>query len=345
MEKRVICPACGAAMKDPERCGSCGLSPAEIACFADQTALALWKAIYVPPKPTADKLLILSQNKLAVLNPRTHALTLFNQFERMLTMENVRQFSMSAAHWAALMLDGHVEAEGDDTYQQCAVKDLAEVSFVHAADACTLLVQAGRVIVRGYCIFEKALSAWTDIVQVVLGEKHAAGLKKDGSVIIAAADSAPQALRAHPLSAPQGDYIRTYHAPDTWRDVIALEAGDNYILGLTRDGRALALGESSGEPLSLDWKEPIVSIAAAKDHSLGLTAGGTLLIAGKTRTRSRFGGNLAAAVEGWNQLRAIGASGGVAAAVTAQGELRLAGRPAYAALPSSPDWDSRLLDS
>ena len=30
MEKRVICPACGAAMKDPERCGSCGLSPAEI---------------------------------------------------------------------------------------------------------------------------------------------------------------------------------------------------------------------------------------------------------------------------------------------------------------------------
>lgn len=343
MRKKVTCPACGAVMNDPDKCQACGFIPADLACFADQAAVALWRSVYVPPKPSAEKLIILSQSKLATLNPKTHVLTLYNQFERLLTMQNVRQFSMSASHWVALMTDGHVEAGDDNTYQQCAVGDLSGVTFIHAADTCTYLIVDGLVVVRGYSVFEKTLSMWSDVVQIAAGEKHVVGLKSSGEVLIAASDSAPEDMRAHLVRRTPDDYVHTYRAPDAWRNVIAVEAGDEYILGLTADGEALALGMIGGAPLSLTWTEPIVSVAASRTHAIGLTGGGTLLFAGKARSRSRFSANLEATAQGWSQLTAVGAAGTIAAGVTEAGELLLAGRPAYASLPMESHWDKNAL--
>lgn len=330
-------------MNDPDKCEGCGFIPAELACFADQAALALWKTVYVPPKPSAEKLIILSQSKLATLNPKTHVLTLYNQFERLLTMANVRQFSMSTSHWVALMTDGHVEAGDDNTYQQCAVTDLNNVSFVHASSTCTYLIVDGLVIVRGYSVFEKALSMWSDIVQIAAGEKHVVGLRTNGEVLIAASDSAPEDMRAHLVRRTPADYIHTYRAPDSWQNVIAVEAGAEYVLALTADGEVHALGMISGAPLSPAWSEPIVSIAASRTHAIGLTGGGTLLFAGKAHSHSRFAANLEAATQGWSQLTAVSAAGTIAAGVTEAGELLLAGRPAYASLPGEPHWDKNAL--
>lgn len=343
MPKKVTCPACGAVMNDPDKCESCGFIPAELACFADQAAVTLWKTVYVPPKPSAEKLIILSQSKLATLNPKTHVLTLYNQFERLMTTANVRQFSMSASHWVALMMDGHVEAGDDNTYQQCAVGDLNNVSFVHAAGTCTYLIVDGLVVVRGYSMFEKALSMWSDIVQIAAGEKVVVGLRANGEVLIAASDSAPEDMRARLVRRTPDVNIHTYRAPDSWQRVIAVEAGSEYILALTADGEVLSLGMIGGAKLSLAWKEPIVSIAATRTHAIGLTGGGTLLFAGKARSRSRFSANLEATAQGWSQLAAVGAAGSIAAGVTESGELLLAGRPAYASLPDEPHWDKNGL--
>lgn len=343
MRKKVTCPACGAVMNDPDKCQGCGFVPADLTCFADQAAHSLWKSVYVPPKPSAEKLIILSQSKLATLNPKTHTLSLYNQFERLLTMSNVRQFSMSASHWVALMMDGHVEAGDDNTYQQCAVGDLSGVTFIHAADTCTYLIVDGLVIVRGYSVFEKTLSMWSDIVQIAAGEKHVVGLKSSGEVLIAASDSAPEDMRARLVRRTPDDYVHTYRAPDSWQHVIAVEAGDEYALALTADGEALALGMIGCAQLALAWTEPIVSIAASRTHAIGLTGGGTLLFAGKARSRSRFGANLEASAQGWTQLTAVGAAGTIAAGVTESGDLLLAGRPAYASLPNEPHWNKNAL--
>lgn len=150
-------------------------------------------------------------------------------------------------------------------------------------------------------------------------------------------------MRTHLVRRTPGDYIHTYHAPDAWRNVITVEAGDEYILGLTADGDALALGAINDAPLNLTWAEPIVSIAASRTHAIGLTGGGTLLFAGKARGRSRFSANLEASAQGWSQLTAVGAAGSIAAGITESGDLLLAGRPAYASLPNEPHWDKNAL--
>lgn len=327
MSKPIPCPSCGAAMTHVEECSICHFKPGEIACFADTEALQVWKTVYVPPRPSAEKLLIPRTQKLAVLDPRTHTLTLYNQFERERVLTDVRQFSMSDSHWAAVFMDGHAEAAGDNSFQQCAVDGLTDVTYVHAMANATCLIAGGRVTVRGYCPFEKALTGWTDVVQLTSGTEHIAGLRRDGTVLLASTPAAPEGL--------QGT------APAAWRNVIAIEAGETYLLGLTKEGRVLSLGTVNGQPLTLDWTEQIVSIAAARDYALGLTASGTLLVTGKAR--SRFGAKLDQDTHGWSRLTAIGADDSVAAGVDSSGRLLLAGKPAYRSLPDAPYWDAKQL--
>lgn len=334
---RISCPGCGAAMDRMEVCAACGFDPAAVTCFADQTALHIWQSIFVPPRPTAEKLLIPSLQKLAVLDPRNHTLTLYNQFERERVLQGVRQFSMSDSHWAAAFMDGHAEAAGDDSFQQCAVDSLSGVTCVHAMDKATCLIRDGRVTVRGYTPFEQALSLWTDVTQLASGAAHIAGLRRDGTVLIASAAQADECFRAGRRLSETGG-VCTCLAPDAWQGVIAIEAGEGYLLGLTAEGRVLALGSINGEPLQPDWHEPIVSIAAARDYALGLTASGRLLATGKPR--SRFGAKLDAETQGWRDLIAVGADSSVATGLDAAGQLHIAGKPAYRDLPDAPYWDS-----
>ena len=335
MPKLIPCPSCGAAMANAEECSTCHFRPSEIACFSDQAALQVWKTVYVPPRPSAEKLLFPGTQKLAVLDPRSHILTLYNQFERERVLQNVRHFSLRDSHWAAAFLDGHAEAAGDNSFQQCAVDGLTGVTHVHTMANATCLIADGRVTVRGYSPFENAVNGWTDMVQLASGTSHIAGLRRDGTVLIAAAPDAPQDMRQQPaLSEANG--VRTCAAPPAWRNVIAIESGETYLLGLTKDGRVLTLGTVNDQPLQLNWTEKIVSIAAARDYALGLTASGTLLVTGKAR--SRFGAKLDADTQGWSRLTAIGADASVAAGVDSDGNLLLAGKPAYRSLPDAPCW-------
>ncbi len=86
-----------------------------------------------------------------------------------------------------------------------------------------------------------------------------------------------------------------------WREIVAVSAGQDHIVGLKSNGTVLATGENSfGECNVEDWKD-IVAVSAEGLHTLGLKADGTMVCAGNSL--SKFNLYLA----GWRDVVAVSA--------------------------------------
>ena len=128
-------------------------------------------------------------------------------------------------HLVSLRDDGTVLAAGSNDSGQCNVQDWESIAAVYAYDSIT------------------------------------AGLRTDGTVVVAGRDALNESV-------------------SSWRDVTMLALGINHILGLTQDGRVLSAGTNlSGCCETGDW-ENIVSVWADDSLSIGITEEGRVKIAG-----------------------------------------------------------------
>lgn len=114
-------------------------------------------------------------------------------------------------------------------------------------------------------VFDKEYSdvyAWRDVIAIAAGNSHAAGLRKDGSVLIA------------------GHANNKNHEASSWRNIVSVATGDNHTVGLMADGRVVACGDnSSGQCNVSHWKD-IEAIAANGDYTIGLKKSGTVVVTG-----------------------------------------------------------------
>lgn len=107
---------------------------------------------------------------------------------------------------------------------------------------------------------------WTDIVAVAAGQSHVVGLRRDGTVMAAAAGG----LEVDDESFDYSD----------WADIVSVAAGMKHSVGLKKDGTVVATGDNSGGQCEVqEWKD-VVAIAAGYIHTFGLCKDGTVLIAG-----------------------------------------------------------------
>lgn len=111
------------------------------------------------------------------------------------------------------------------------------------------------------------VSGWENVISVSVGDKHAIGLKNDGTVL------------------STGYSIDGRCDVSSWNNIRAISAGKDYSLGLKNDGTVIATkynGSSSdyyGQCDVSQWKN-IINISAGAYHSVGLKSDGTVIVTG-----------------------------------------------------------------
>lgn len=142
-------------------------------------------------------------------------------------------------------------------------------------------------------------SEWdgTGIVSVAIGDAVAAGLKADGTVVAKVGYNAAVDLSD----------------ANDWENIIAIAAGERYIVALTCDGKVVAAGHNGDNQTDVeDWPHNIVAIAAGWRHTVGLDENGGIHIAGfgcnagSQKLRNIIDQNASE----WTSVTAIDAGGG-----------------------------------
>lgn len=62
-----------------------------------------------------------------------------------------------------------------------------------------------------------------------------------------------------------------------WKNIIAVDACDTYIVGLTREGKVLSAGENENGRCNVEGWDGIIDIAACEEMTIGLKADGTVI--------------------------------------------------------------------
>lgn len=140
----------------------------------------------------------------------------------------------------------------------CATDAENSANILYAAVKADGSVQTSRLTQK--------TQTWTDIVAVAAGKSHVVGLRRDGTVLAAAAGGLEI-----------GDEAFDY---SNWGDIVSVAAGMAHSVGLKKDGTVVATGNNDlGQCAVQDWKN-VVAIAAGYVHTFGLCKDGTVLIAG-----------------------------------------------------------------
>ena len=84
-----------------------------------------------------------------------------------------------------------------------------------------------------------------------------------------------------------------------WRDVTQLALGDDFLIGLRKDGTVVAAGENDTVCNGVTGWQDIIQIAAVSEAAAGLTAAGTVVRCGNPRYL-RYEG-----MEQWRNIREL----------------------------------------
>ncbi len=169
-----------------------------------------------------------------------------------------------------IILPRSSEAEGEK----------AARAFV-GTDAVYLVTEKGRVRVMGDSLFKREIERWSDIVMIADGGTHAAGLRKDGTVVYAAESWDEEGFRE----------------TGTWRNIRKIAAARDVICGLTEDGKVRVAGIKARDPRkTAELLGGIVDIGADSQYVVGITAEGAVKLAGRTSGNADMGRSRAGTV-------------------------------------------------
>lgn len=250
------------------------------------------------------------------------------------TWKNVISVSAGDNHTVGLQADGRVVATGNNEYGQCNVSDWTHIVAVGAGRDYTIGLKRDGTVVYTGGFRTLDLSGWKDITNITAGHFYPVGLKKDGTIVIASG-SEDTVLEPHFGKNIQGiaagsntitwilgdgnlvgwnEENGEFDIPATewcdltelttnngvtvglledgtvvttngikvseWENIQSVAAGRNHIVGLTFSGEVLAAGTNRNEQCNVDSWEDIVTIAVSDDHTVGLHSDGTVVAAG-----------------------------------------------------------------
>lgn len=185
------------------------------------------------------------------------------------TWKNVVQVAAGPYNIAALKEDGTVEVAGGIwTKNLDENKDFVQMD-IYTALFCVR--KDGTVYCYNNSYYEGQtwtydVSSWTDIAEVSAGFDHAAGLKKDGTVVAT------------------GNNEKGQCDVSKWTDIVQVEAGREYTIGLKSDGTVVYCGDMSLIPTDVlsTWTN-IVEVSGFFNQIMGLKSDGTFVYTGMER--------------------------------------------------------------
>ncbi|WP_197027330.1 TIR domain-containing protein [Oribacterium sp. FC2011] len=181
----------------------------------------------------------------------------------------------------ALKADGSVitSVNKHSKYGQCNVSSWKNIREVQSNNLNTFGLNQNGTVIATECKFtdtipkytagkiedneingmrlQVAVEKWKNIVSISVGLNRIAGLKEDGTVVIA-----------------QGLKDTDMGIVEKWNDIIELSIGKYHIIGLKKNGTVVGAGLYQCEVEG--WRD-IVAICAGPDHTLGIKADGTVV--------------------------------------------------------------------
>ncbi len=139
------------------------------------------------------------------------------------------------------------------------------------------------------------VSEWADIVAISAGDsRHTVGLKSDGTVVIAIHYKVDQEFYKAFTGYDDDDII--YNVAN-WKNIVAVSAGNGFIVGLKYDGTVVLAGDRDKEHDVSKWSD-IIAISAGYSNVVGLKYNGTVVVTGS----NAYG---QCDVSGWKDIVAV----------------------------------------
>ena len=209
-------------------------------------------------------------------------------------------------HTVGLRADGSVVACGDDSFGQCEVGALHDVTAVAAGAYHTLWRDVKAVAASDYASFGltgdgtllctgfydyKEPESWSGLAAVSGGSYNLAALRSDGAVWTYPRLKNTDGLRGCVALAvntgyavgvmPDGSAVSSVFDLSAWRDVIAVSAGSTAILGLDLQGRVLAHFFRAGDAIDFSAFTGVKAIAAGGTHFALVLEDGSVKVLGE----------------------------------------------------------------
>ncbi|MCD8160070.1 MAG: hypothetical protein LUE61_02615, partial [Clostridiales bacterium] len=108
------------------------------------------------------------------------------------------------------------------------------------------------------------------------------------------------AIREDGTVAVAGDNRFDQYSVRDWRNIIAVTAGDSYLVGLRSDGSVTAVGENDDGQCNVAGWANIVAVTAGANHTVAMVPGGAVIAVG----RNTFG---QCNLDGWTAMAAVAA--------------------------------------
>lgn len=177
-------------------------------------------------------------------------------------MTNIKEIYVDGFFAAGLKNDGTVVvfSEGSST-ANCDVSAWTDIKKIAYVDYCGIaaLKENGTVVSTAE---ECDVSAWSNIVDIKAGYSFIAGLKSDGTVLVA-----------------QDEYGSVLDT-SAWTDIVKIDSWDSGLMGLKADGTVVGVQQTDGYEREHDvsgWND-IVDIVVEWYFTLGLKSDGTVVI-------------------------------------------------------------------
>ena len=198
----------------------------------------------------------------------------------------VKAVCAGAYHTAALFEDGTVAAVGRNDEGQCETREWRGIVAITAADYATFGLKAdGSIVCCGYNDYYM-LSDWPEVTAVSGGSYALAALRRDGSALIS-----HESARSDELVGLVDIAVNTGYAVglredgsavcaaadlSAWRDLVAVSASSNAILGLDARGRVHAHFFRAGAGADFTAPDDVAAMAAGGTHCVFVRADGTV---------------------------------------------------------------------
>ena len=215
----------------------------------------------------------------------------------------VKAVCAGAYHTAALLGDGRVVAVGRNDEGQCETKEWRDIVAVTAADYATFgLKKDGSVVCCGFNDYYM-LADWPRVTRICGGSYLLAALRENGEALISHESARSDELKelvdvavntgyAAGLRA-DGSVVCTAADLSAWRDVVAVAASANAVLGLDAHGTVLAHFFRPGAGEGFTAPPDTAAMAAGGTHCVFVRSDGTLAAWGEN-------GHGECAVAGWD---------------------------------------------
>ncbi len=208
--------------------------------------------------------------------------------------------SVGKGHSAALSRDGMVVADGREDLGQCKTPRFGPL-FDHFDTILSDRVSRARAIADEDRAYQVRFSEVERFASYLLtGPRLTACITAYGRVLTSS----------------------SFAAAKTWREVLAISAGNAHLIALHRDGHVSADGNNvSGCCDVSDWRD-VRAVTTGNYHSLGLTWDGRVLFCGRN---NKGQGD----IDGWQHIRRLSTTDAYTVGVTFDGRLLLAGQPPF----------------